>query len=85
MASSDPSHPPSINPNYFMFEQDLNSQADVARYIRKIFNTSPLKSLVGDELAPGLDLLPEDAPESNYTSWVKSTCKDFILPTSPPY
>lgn len=80
MASSDPSHPPFINPNYFMFEQDLNSQADVARYIRKIFSASPLSSLVGDELAPGLDLLPEDAPESKYTSWVKSTCKDFFAP-----
>lgn len=85
MASSDPSHPPSINPNYFMFEQDLNSQADVAWYIRKIFNTSPLNSLVGDELAPGLDLVPEDGPESKYTSWVKSTCKDSILPTGPQY
>lgn len=83
MASSDPSHPPSINPNYFMFEQDLNSQADVARYIRKMFNASPLSSLVGDELAPGLDLLPEDAPESRYTSWVKSTCKYFLLTTGP--
>lgn len=83
MASSDPSHPPSINPNYFMFEQDLNSQADVARYIRKIFSASPLRSLVGDELAPGLDILPEDAPESKYTSWVKSTCKDFFAPHRP--
>lgn len=83
LASSDPSHPPSINPNYFMFEQDLNSQADVARYIRKIFSASPLRSLVGDELAPGLDLLPTDAPESQYTSWVKSTCKDSFLSTAP--
>jgi choline dehydrogenase-like flavoprotein len=83
MTSLDPSHPPSINPNYFMFEQDLNSQADVARYIRKIFSASPLRSLVGDELAPGLDLLPEDAPVSEWTSWVKSTCKDFFYQTDP--
>lgn len=81
MNSSDPSHPPSINPNFFMFERDLNSQADVARYIRKIFNASPLRSLVGDELSPGLDLLPEDAPESKWASWVMSTCKVFFYPT----
>ncbi|PCG98820.1 Glucose-methanol-choline oxidoreductase [Penicillium occitanis (nom. inval.)] len=80
MASSDPSHPPSINPNYFMFAQDLNSQADVARYIRKIFSASPLSSLVGDEFAPGLDLLPKDAPASKYTSWVKATYRSNFHP-----
>lgn len=73
--SADASQPASINPNYFMFEQDLNSQADVARYIRNIFETAPLSDLVGDEFSPSLDHVPVNASESEWTSWAKSTCE----------
>lgn len=73
------SQPAAINPNYFMFEQDLNSQADVARYIRNAFGIAPLRDLVGEESTPGLDLIPRDASESTWESWVKSTCKYLSL------
>jgi hypothetical protein len=61
-----------------MFEQDIDTQADVAQYIRKIFGTAPLKSIVGDELTPGLDVLPGNASSSAWDSWIKANCK---LPT----
>jgi choline dehydrogenase-like flavoprotein len=84
--SANASEPASINPNYFMFEQDLNSQADVARYIRDIFATAPLNDLVGDEYSPSLDHVPKDASESAWTAWVKSTCECISLHinTKPP-
>jgi len=77
--SADASQPASINPNYFMFEQDLNSQADVARYIRNIFRTAPLSDLVGDEVSPSVDHVPKNASEDTWTGWVKSTCKYLSL------
>ncbi|OKL57943.1 hypothetical protein UA08_06869 [Talaromyces atroroseus] len=78
--SADPSQTGAINPNYFMFEHDLNAQADVARFIRKTFRTAPLSDLVGDEFAPGLELLPENASDSTWASWVKSTYRSNFHP-----
>lgn len=72
--SANASMPASINPNYFMFKQDLDAQVDVARFIRKAFTTAPLSDLVGDEFAPGVDNLPDDAPTSEWDDWVKSNC-----------
>lgn len=73
--SADASQPPAINPNYFMFGQDLEAQADVARYIRNAFKVDPLSGLVGDEVAPGLDSIPEDALSSAWKDWILSKCR----------
>lgn len=72
--SADASMPASINPNYFMFNQDLDAQVDVARFIRKAFTTAPLSDFVGDEYSPGMDNLPDSAPDSQWQDWVKSNC-----------
>lgn len=64
----------SINPNYFMFKQDLDAQVDVARFIRKAFMTAPLSNLVGDEYTPGMEDLPDSASDSEWYDWVKSNC-----------
>lgn len=72
--STNGSQPPSINPNYFMFGQDLKAHADVGRYIRKAFSTAPLSNLVGEELAPGQNDVPENASDSIWEDWVKSRC-----------
>ncbi|KAL4868999.1 hypothetical protein BDV12DRAFT_185557 [Aspergillus spectabilis] len=68
--SANASQLPAINPNYFMFEQDAAAQADVARYIRKALGTAPLAGIVGDEVTPGLDILPETSSESTWNDWV---------------
>lgn len=73
--SADASQPAAINPNYFMFGKDLDAQVDVARYIRNAFIIAPLSDLVGDEFAPGLDLVPENASYSAWKDWVESKCK----------
>ncbi|THC94870.1 hypothetical protein EYZ11_005632 [Aspergillus tanneri] len=78
--SSNASQPPAINPNYFMFEQDLRAQTDVAQYIRKAYGIAPLADLVGDELEPGLGLIPENAPPSTWENWVKSQYRSNFHP-----
>ncbi|KAJ5776540.1 uncharacterized protein N7511_001551 [Penicillium nucicola] len=60
-----------IDPNYFMFAQDIDAQADVAHFIRKIFDTAPLKSIVGDEMTPGYDVVAANATGSAWDSWIK--------------
>ncbi|KAJ5662148.1 uncharacterized protein N7477_009764 [Penicillium maclennaniae] len=80
ISSADAMQPASINPNYFMFQPDLDFQADVARYIRYTFATAPLSDLVSDEFSPGLDHVPKDASEDVWTSWVKSTYRSNYHP-----
>lgn len=78
--SADATQPPAINPNYFMFRQDLDTQVDVARYIRNAFSIAPLSDLVGYEFAPGLDSVPENASYSEWKDWVQSKCKFSLIP-----
>ncbi|KAJ5781364.1 Glucose-methanol-choline oxidoreductase N-terminal [Penicillium paradoxum] len=78
--SAEGSHSPAINPNYFSFEQDLHAHADVARYIRKAFSTAPLSNLVGEELAPGRVLVPENGSDSTWETWVKSKYRSNFHP-----
>ncbi|OJJ29704.1 hypothetical protein ASPWEDRAFT_46452 [Aspergillus wentii DTO 134E9] len=78
--SANASQPPAINPNYFMFEQDVTAQADVAQYIRKMFNTDPLSTIVSGEASPGLDSLPLNASASTWASWVKANYRPNYHP-----
>ncbi|CAG8191009.1 unnamed protein product [Penicillium olsonii] len=78
--SSDASQPPAINPSYFMFQPDLKAQVDVAQFIRKAFSTAPLNRLVGEEFAPGVEHVPEDAPDAVWESWVKSKYRSNFHP-----
>lgn len=73
--SADASQSPAINPNYFMFGHDLDAQVDVAQYIRNAFKVAPLSDLVGEEVAPGLDSVPENALSSAWKDWILSKCK----------
>ncbi|KAF4200210.1 hypothetical protein CNMCM8927_003789 [Aspergillus lentulus] len=78
--SANASEPASINPNYFMYEADLIAQADVARYIRQLYGRAPLTDLVAEEIQPGLDIIPENAPESTWEGWIKSQYRSNFHP-----
>ncbi len=82
--SANASQIPAINPNYFMFGQDAEAQVVVAQYIRKAFGTAPLSGIVGEEVSPGLDALPEAASNSTWHKWVNANCKSFELSTPRP-
>lgn len=73
--SANVSQTPYIDPNYFMFEQDIDAQVDVAQYIRKLFETAPLTGIVGNEISPTSAVLPNNASSATWQSWVKENCK----------
>ncbi|KAJ5623331.1 hypothetical protein N7490_011936 [Penicillium lividum] len=80
ITSDDPSKPASINPNYFMFDQDIIAEAEIAYYIRNAFNTAPLSDLVTEEFVPGMELLPNNASETQWTDWIKETYRSNFHP-----
>ncbi|KAH8590785.1 putative glucose-methanol-choline oxidoreductase [Bisporella sp. PMI_857] len=59
---------PSINPNYFAQEYDLQATIFTAKYLRKIANTYPMKQIWSAEYEPGTTVVPEgdDAAWKNY-------------------
>ncbi|KAK8161915.1 choline dehydrogenase [Phyllosticta citrichinensis] len=63
---------PQINPNYFMLGYDAQSQAAVARYMRRLYATAPLNGLAGSESWPGTASVPADADDATWTRWLKS-------------
>lgn len=64
---------PAINPNYWQFGWDRQTQITIARYIRRLFATSPLKDMVTGETYPGNDKIPVSANDTVWTSWLKGT------------
>jgi choline dehydrogenase-like flavoprotein len=77
--SADSSKAAAINPNYFMFEQDLDVQGNVAKFIRNTFGTAPLSELVAEEFSPGSDRVPQNASDSTWRDWAKSNCKHLFI------
>ncbi|RAK78172.1 GMC family oxidoreductase [Aspergillus fijiensis CBS 313.89] len=78
--SANASDLPAINPNYFMFAQDAEAQVTVAQYIRKALGTAPLSGLVGEEVSPGLQMLPANATSATWTKWIESTYRTNYHP-----
>ena len=82
ISSSNSSAAASINPNYWMLEWDKQVQVGVARYIRKMYNTEPLKAVVGTEVAPGLFLIPENATDEQWAQYLKKNWRPNNHPVS---
>ncbi|KAJ5361955.1 hypothetical protein N7541_002799, partial [Penicillium brevicompactum] len=78
--SANVSQTPNIDPNYFMFGQDVDAQVDVAQYIRKLFGTAPLTGIVGDELSPTSEILPKNASSATWENWVKENYRPNYHP-----
>ncbi|RAK95972.1 GMC family oxidoreductase [Aspergillus ibericus CBS 121593] len=70
ISSADPTVYPTINPNYYKFDWDLDSQIEVSKYIRKTFQSAPLSSIVTEETTPGFSEVPADASEEEWTEWL---------------
>ncbi|KAF9639798.1 putative glucose oxidase protein [Lasiodiplodia theobromae] len=71
VTSSDPSTVARINPNYFMLAYDLDSQVQVARWMRKLFSTAPLADVVGAETWPGTKTVASNASNAAWSKWLK--------------
>nr|BBE38580.1 FAD-dependent glucose dehydrogenase [Aspergillus bisporus]BBE38581.1 FAD-dependent glucose dehydrogenase [synthetic construct] len=80
ISSSDPKAMPVINPNYFMFDWDTDSQVAIAKYIRKSWETAPLKTLIQDETLPGYGAVPQGASDDEWKQWLISTYRSNFHP-----
>lgn len=78
IASANPLVQPVINPNYFMFDWDVQQQVSIGKFVRKLHHTSPLSSIIQTETDPGT-AVPEGASDSVWAAWLKKTCKSFSL------
>jgi choline dehydrogenase-like flavoprotein len=80
ITSSNTSIPAAINPNYFALEWDKTAQVATFQYIRKILSTTPLSTSVGKETDPGTTLVPTNASESLWFSWLSSKYRSNYHP-----
>lgn len=56
LASPDPAEPPKIQLNLLSDQRDLDTFIRALRQVRKIYQAEPLRSLVKQEVSPGLDV-----------------------------
>ncbi|WWC68790.1 uncharacterized protein I206_102725 [Kwoniella pini CBS 10737] len=73
ITSTDPFNYPSIDPRYFSADVDLKIQIAGLRMARKIFQTSPLRSIVTEENAPGYNEVPENndgGSDEDWSNWI---------------
>lgn len=84
IGSKDPRAKPVINPNYFMFDWDLQAHVGVVKFIRKAMQTAPLRSLVEKESTPGFERVSKDADMEEWKEWVfDGNCMSSFLFYSP--
>lgn len=74
IASADPTVQQVINPNYYMFDWDVQQQIGAVKFIRNTYKTAPLNSVIKNETRPGT-AVPEGASDSVWEAWLKETCK----------
>ncbi|TVY56724.1 Glucose oxidase [Lachnellula cervina] len=72
--SLDPLAYPTINPNYFLVDYDLKTQAAITKWVREFWMTTPMSSLAS-EISPGYETLPANATDAQYIEWAKTSCK----------
>lgn len=80
ITTADPAVTPSISANYFMFYYDTFTQISGARFIRKLFGTTPLRFLITGEILPGLDIVAEDADDDTWGKWLKDNFRTAYHP-----
>lgn len=79
--SSDPAARPAINPNYGLFDWDVELQAAIARDIRRMSRSAPLEGMIEEESRPDLSAVPGNAADEVWANWLKDYCKcgDFLF------
>ena len=61
-----------INPNFFMLDYDIKQQIATARTARKIAMTAPMSNILTSETTPSFDVVPLNASDANWDSWLRS-------------
>lgn len=66
---------PVIDPNFLSVDFDLHAAKEVGRIARKLWSTKPLTDFVGDLVAPGDAVLPENATDEQWAQFLTSACE----------
>lgn len=65
-----------INPNYYMFDWDMTEQVGTAKFVRQLFHTSPLSTLLANETEPGTAV----ASDEQLKTWVLDNYRSNFHP-----
>ncbi|KAM0128521.1 hypothetical protein ACHAPC_003032 [Botrytis cinerea] len=72
ISSADPAVYPAINPNFFLVDFDLKVQVAIAKWTRKFWAAKALVNAF-TEVSPGFSVVPKDATDLQWETWIKST------------
>ncbi|KAE8317147.1 putative glucose oxidase [Aspergillus transmontanensis] len=70
ISSADPMAPPVVNPNFGLFEWDVQIQIDMSKFLRRMFKTGELNGLISNETLPGFTEVPQDASGEAWKKWI---------------
>ncbi|OTB10837.1 putative GMC oxidoreductase [Daldinia sp. EC12] len=64
---------PAIDPEYFLIDFDLAIQTEIGRISQELWYTNPVKDVVVDYLVPGDEVLPRNATDAQWATFIAST------------
>ncbi|KAI0481500.1 GMC oxidoreductase [Xylaria cf. heliscus] len=80
LTSVDAINAPAIDPKYFLVDFDLDVQIGLGRLAQKYWDTKPISSLVGGSVSPAEGVLPPNATDEQWTSYIS----DSLMPNHHP-
>ncbi|KAL4800762.1 hypothetical protein BDV19DRAFT_396247 [Aspergillus venezuelensis] len=69
ISANDANAAPVLNPNYGLLDWDVDVQIEMSRFLRRMFSSDEMNGLV-EEIVPGFELIPEDAPDEAWREWI---------------
>ncbi|KAI1200065.1 GMC oxidoreductase [Nemania serpens] len=73
LVSADAINAPAIDPKYFLVDFDLDVQIGLGRSAQKFWHTKPANDLIGVGVMPTDDVLPLNATDEQWTSYIGDT------------
>lgn len=70
---------PAIDPRYFSVDFDLEVQIGLGRVAQEFWHTEPIAEFVGDNVLPEEGVLPLNATDEQWTSFISDTCEYYPL------
>ncbi|KAE8418594.1 putative glucose oxidase [Aspergillus pseudocaelatus] len=70
ISSADPMAPPVVNPNFGLFEWDVQVQIAMSKFLRQMYKSGELNNLISNETLPGFKEIPEEASDETWKEWI---------------
>ena len=75
LGSADKINEPLIDPRFFLADFDMNVTVATGKLAQRFWLSEPMNSVVNGPLIPGPDILPNDATEVQWETYVRATGK----------